>query len=191
MPKGFNAGPTETVRKESANEAHRLQMEDAELTRNVHFKIGKYEFTHDFFDSQHDDGYLNAYSFGGHAIILNYKRQTLEFNGDWSFKVKLKDENGWSIVPIFMWVRYKKKAFGFLIFLYRTHVMKELKKYGIGQGEKAVLWNILLKAHTFISVDFFLSFYIFLFQNEIIFKIIALKRNFILTFAAEITNTNN
>ena len=69
--------------------------------------------------------------------------------------------------------------------------MKELKKYGIGQGEKAVLWNILLKAHTFISVDFFLSFYIFLFQNEIIFKIIALKRNFILTFAAEITNTNN
>ncbi len=82
MPKGFNAGPTETVRKESANEAHRLQMEDAELTRNVHFKIGKYEFTHDFFDSQHDDGYLNAYSFGGHTIILNYKRQTLEFNGD-------------------------------------------------------------------------------------------------------------
>ena len=28
--------------------------------------------------------------------------------------------------------------------------MKELKKYGIGQGEKAVLWNILLKAYNYI-----------------------------------------
>ena len=78
LPQDFDAGPTETVRKESANEAHRLQMEDAELTRNVHFKIGKYEFTHDFFNGQQDDGFLNAYSFGGNAIILNYKRQTLE-----------------------------------------------------------------------------------------------------------------
>lgn len=78
LPKGFDAGPTETVRKESANEMHSLQMVEAELTRNVHFKIGKNEFTHDFFDGQHDDGALNAYSFGGNAVILNYKRQTLE-----------------------------------------------------------------------------------------------------------------
>ncbi|MBQ9163369.1 MAG: hypothetical protein IJ163_01175 [Bacteroidaceae bacterium] len=78
LPKGFDAGPTETVRKESANEMHSLQMVEAELTRNVHFKIGKYEFTHDFFDGQHDDGVLNAYSFGGNVVILNYKRQTLE-----------------------------------------------------------------------------------------------------------------
>ena len=40
--------------------------------------------------------------------------------------------------------------------------MKELKKYGIGQGEKAVLWNILLKAHTFISVDFSFILYFFI-----------------------------
>ena len=78
LPKGFDAGPTETVRKESANEMHSLQMVEAELTRNVHFKIGKNEFTHDFFNGQHDDGVLNAYSFGGNAVILNYKRQTLE-----------------------------------------------------------------------------------------------------------------
>ena len=78
LPKGFDAGPTETVRKESANWALRLQMVEAELTRNVHFKIGKNEFTHDFFDGQHDDGYLNAYSFGGDAVILNYNSQTLE-----------------------------------------------------------------------------------------------------------------
>jgi hypothetical protein len=57
---------------------HSLQMVEAELTRNVHFKIGKYEFTHDFFNGQHDDGVLNAYSFGGNAVILNYKRQSLE-----------------------------------------------------------------------------------------------------------------
>lgn len=78
LPKGFDAGPTENVRKESADEIHSLQMVEAELTRNVHFKIGKYEFTHDFFNGQHDDGVLNAYSFGGNAVILNYKRQTLE-----------------------------------------------------------------------------------------------------------------
>ena len=78
LPKGFDAGPTETVRKESADEIQSLQMVEAELTRNVHFKIGKYEFTHDFFNGQHDDGVLNAYSFGGNAVILNYKRQTLE-----------------------------------------------------------------------------------------------------------------
>ena len=78
LPKDFDAGPTETVRKESANWALRLQMVEAELTRNVHFKIGNCEFTHDFFDGQHNDGLLNAYSFGGDAVILNYNRQTLE-----------------------------------------------------------------------------------------------------------------
>ena len=78
LPKGLKAGPTETVRKESANEALRLQMVEAELTRDVHFKISKCEFTHDFFNGQHEDGYLNAFSFGGNAVILNYKRQTLE-----------------------------------------------------------------------------------------------------------------
>ena len=78
LPKDFDAGPTETVRKESANWAFRLQMVEAELTRNVHFKIGNCEFTHDFFDGQHNDGLLNAYSFGGDAVILNYNRQTLE-----------------------------------------------------------------------------------------------------------------
>jgi len=78
LPKGFDAGPTETVRKESANEVQRLQMVEAELTRNVHFKIGKCEFTHDFFDGQRDCGLLNAYSFGGIAVILNYERRTLE-----------------------------------------------------------------------------------------------------------------
>ena len=78
LPKGYDAGPSETVRKESADEANSLQMVEAELTKNVHFKIGWYEFTHDFYGGLHDDGILNAYSFGGNAIILNYKRQTLE-----------------------------------------------------------------------------------------------------------------
>ena len=78
LPKGFKAGLTETVRKESANEVQRLQVVEAELTRNVHFKIGKCEFTHDFFDGHHEDGVLNAYSFRADALILNYNRQTLE-----------------------------------------------------------------------------------------------------------------
>ena len=78
LPMDFKAGPTETVRKESANEDSSLQMVEAELTRNVGFKIGKHEFTHDFFDGQRDCGLLNAYSFGGIAVILNYERRTLE-----------------------------------------------------------------------------------------------------------------
>ena len=78
LPLDFKAGPTETVRKESANEDSSLQMVEAELTRNVGFKIGKHEFTHDFFDGQRDCGLLNAYSFGGIAVILNYERRTLE-----------------------------------------------------------------------------------------------------------------
>ena len=78
LPKGFKAGPTETVRKESASATLSLQTVEAELTRNVHFKIGKCEFTHDFFESQRGDGLLNAFSFGGNAVVLNYKRQTLE-----------------------------------------------------------------------------------------------------------------
>lgn len=82
LPKGFDAGPTETVRKESADEIHSLQMVEAELTRNVHFKIGNCEFTHDFFDGQHVDGLLNAYSFGGDVVILNYNHQTIEVNSE-------------------------------------------------------------------------------------------------------------
>lgn len=78
LPKGFKAGPTETVRKESASATLSLQTVEAELTRNVHFKIGKCEFTHDFFEGQRGDGLLNAFSFGGNAVVLNYKRQTLE-----------------------------------------------------------------------------------------------------------------
>ena len=50
--------------------------------------------------------------------------------------------------------------------------MKELKKYGIGQGEKAVLWNILLKAHTFISVDFFFHFIFFYFKMKLFSKLL-------------------
>ena len=78
LPQGMKAGPIEIVSRERADAEHRLQMADAELNRNVHFKIGKHEYVRDFFDGRYTWGLLNAYSFGGNAVILNYNRQTIE-----------------------------------------------------------------------------------------------------------------
>ncbi|MBQ8969103.1 MAG: hypothetical protein IJ064_05165 [Bacteroidaceae bacterium] len=78
LPQGFITGTPEHVRKESADIAHRLQIVDAELTRGVHFRIGKQDFEHDFFNGKYNHGLLNAYSLGGTALVVNYKRQTLE-----------------------------------------------------------------------------------------------------------------
>lgn len=78
LPQGMKAGAIEIVSRERADVENRLQMMDTELSRNVHFKIGKHEYVNDFFNGRYSWGLLNAYSFGGSAIILNYKRQTLE-----------------------------------------------------------------------------------------------------------------
>ena len=83
LPEGFDAGPTEKVKKEHASIGHQLEWVDAELSRNVRFKIGKHKFVHDFFhDHEEDYGLLNNTAFEGHSFVLNYKNRTLEICND-------------------------------------------------------------------------------------------------------------
>ena len=79
LPEGFYVGPTETVMKENASDGHQLKWVNAELSRNVRFKIGRNEFVHDFYhDHEEKYGLLNITSFGGHSFVLDYKNKTLE-----------------------------------------------------------------------------------------------------------------
>ena len=83
LPDGFDAGPRVTVKKEKASLGHHLKWVDAEVSRDVRFKIGKHELVHDFYHDHEDDyGLLNITAFGGHSFILNYKNRTLEICND-------------------------------------------------------------------------------------------------------------